>query len=189
MGCASACQIFERFSSSLHWVCKSYMLEGMIFHILDDFLIVAQSADTRASYLKRFLAICSEVDLPMAPEKKTVGPVTCLTFHGIELDTVMQEARLPKEKLNKCLNMICEFFQRKTVTFQEIQSLCGLLNFACSVIVTGRAFLRRLFDLTRGLRKPHHRVRLTRGCKDDLLVWKELLQNFTGKCFFFFKTV
>lgn len=71
MGCASPCQIFERFSSSLHWVCKSYMLEGMIFHILDDFLIVAQSADTRASYLKRFVAICSEVNLPMAPEKNS----------------------------------------------------------------------------------------------------------------------
>lgn len=97
----------------------------------------------------------------------------------------MQEARLPKEKLNKCLNMICEFLQRKKVTLQEIQSLCGLLNFACSMIVSGRAFLRRLFDLTRGIQKPHHRVRLTRGCKDDLLVWKELLQNFTGKYFFF----
>lgn len=61
------------------------------------------------------------MNLPMAPEK-TVGPVTCLTFLGIELDTVMQEARLPKEKLNKCLNMICEFLQRKKVTLHEIQS-------------------------------------------------------------------
>lgn len=183
MGCASSCQIFERFSSSLHWVGQSYMPKGMIFHILDDFLIVAQSAATCANYLHKFLSVCSEIGIPMAPEK-TVGPVTCLTFLGIELDTVKQEARLPKDKLEKCLGIICDFLKRKKVTLQELQSLCGLLNFACSVIVAGKAFLRRLFELTRGLRKPHHRVKLTRGCKDDLIVWKTFLENFNGKCFF-----
>ena len=119
----------------------------------------------------------------MAPEK-TIGPVTCLTFLGIELDTVRQEARLPQEKLTKSLHMINDFLHRKKVTLQELQSLCGLLNIACTVVVSGRAFLRRLFNLTKGLRKPHHRVKLNKGCKEDLLVWKEFLENFNGKCFF-----
>ena len=51
---------------------------------------------------------------------------------------------------------------RKSVTLKELQSLIGLLNFACCVVVPGRAFLRRLIDLTRGVRKPTHHVRLTR---------------------------
>lgn len=51
--------------------------------------------------------------------------------------------------------MIKDFLYRKKVTLKELQSLYGLLNFACQA---GRAFLRRLFDLTRGLQKPHHRV-------------------------------
>ena len=70
------------------------------------------------------------------------------------------------------------------MTLKELQSLCGLLNFTCQVVVPGRAFLRRLFDLTHNLQKPHHRIKLTRGCKDDLLVWKEFLEQFNGKCFF-----
>ena len=43
MGCSSSCQIFERFSTSLHWIGEKYMSEGKMFHILDDFLIVSVS--------------------------------------------------------------------------------------------------------------------------------------------------
>jgi hypothetical protein len=111
-------------------------------------------------------------------------PDTSITFLGIELDTVKQEARLPQDKLSKCLEIICEFLHRKKGTLKELQFLCGLLNFACQVVIPCRAFLRRLFDLTRGLRKPHHTVKLSRGCKDDLLVWKHFIEEFNGKCFF-----
>ena len=62
--------------------------------------------------------------------------------------------------------------------------LVGVLNFACSVVVPGRAFLRRLIDLTIGIRHPHHRVRLTRQAKLDLGVWLEFLNNFNGRSFF-----
>ena len=67
----------------------------------------------------------------MAPEK-TVGPSTTLAFAGIELDTVLMEARLPHEKLDKCWDLLSTFLRRRRVTLQEIQSLTGLLNFACS---------------------------------------------------------
>lgn len=69
----------------------------------------------------------------MAPEK-TSGPSTTLPFAGIELDTIKLEARLPRDKLQKCVEFIREFLRRKKVTLRKIQSLVGLLNFACSVI-------------------------------------------------------
>jgi hypothetical protein len=43
MGCSVSCQIFERFSSGLHWIGQYYMPEGLMFHILDDFLIVQKN--------------------------------------------------------------------------------------------------------------------------------------------------
>jgi len=183
MECSSACQIFERFSTALEWIGNLLMPEGLIFHILDDFLIIAQTEQLCKTYLEIFLEICSKIGIPMAPEK-TVGPSTLLTFLGIELDTVRQEARLPLEKIQKCLSMSEMFLRRKKVTLEEIQYLCGLLNFSCQVVLPGRTFLRRLFELTRGLEKPHHHVKLKRGCKDDLLVWKEFLHTFNGKYFF-----
>ena len=73
---------------------------------------------------------------------------------------------------------------RKSVTLEELQSLIGLLNFACCVVVPGRAFLRRLIDLTRGVRKPTHHVRLTKESKYDLQVWLNFLRSYNGKSFF-----
>ena len=62
--------------------------------------------------------------------------------------------------------------------------VCGLLNFACSVVIPGRAFLRRLIDLTIGIRYEHHKIRLTQQAKADLNVWLSFLENFNGQCFF-----
>ena len=55
---------------------------------------------------------------------------------------------------------------------------------ACQVVLPGRAFLRRLIDLTIGLRLPHHHRRLTVGSRLDLEMWLRFLQSFKGKCFF-----
>ena len=86
----------------------------------------------------------------MAPEK-TEGPSPFLSFAGIELDCSMNEARLPQEKVRKCLLAIRSLLGRKKVTLKELQSLIGLLNFACSVVTPGRVFLRRLINLTIGI--------------------------------------
>jgi len=119
----------------------------------------------------------------MAPEK-TVGPSTTLSFAGIELDSVKSEARLPRDKLDRCIQLISTFLQRKKASLREIQSLTGLLNFACSVVVPGRAFLRRLINLTIGIRAPQHFIRISRDVKEDLKVWLSFLSTFNGHSFF-----
>ena len=119
----------------------------------------------------------------MAPEK-TCGPSTTLSFAGIELDSLLLEARLPIDKISKCKTLISEFLHRKKVTLKDVQSLTGLLNFACSVISLGRAFLRRLIDLTLGIRSPIHYIRLNREVKADLRLWLSFLSNFNGRSFF-----
>ena len=121
--------------------------------------------------------------IAMAPEK-TVGPLTTLAFAGIELDTVLMEARLLQEKLDKCRDLLSTFLRRRKITLQEIQSLMGLLNFACTVIVPGRAFLRRLIDLTIGARKPQFLIRLSKDVKENLLVWQSFFSGFNGRSFF-----
>ena len=103
---------------------------------------------------------------------------------GIELDTIKSEARLPTEKIPKCVQSISDFLTRNKVKLKELQSLIGLLNFACSVITPGRAFLRRLIDLTCGATLQHHFIRLRQDTKEDLRVWLSFLSNFNGKSFF-----
>lgn len=79
---------------------------------------------------------------------------------GLELDTLNFEIRLPQDKLTQLKLEIQKFKAKRSATLKELQSLIGMLNFACSVVPPGRTFLRRLIDLTIGLKKPYHHRRL-----------------------------
>ena len=151
--------------------------------ILDDFLIIDKSLDTCGAQLNRFLQFSHELGVPMA-EEKTVGPAHVLTFAGIELDCLKHEARLPREKVEKCPEVIIQFLSRKKVTLKELQSLIGLLNFACSIIKPGRVFLRRLINLTIGVIRPTYFIRLTLDVKKDLRIWQQFITSFNCQSMF-----
>ena len=155
-----------------------------VLHILDDFLFIAKSEEQCRSDLNNFLTMCNYLGVPLAPEK-TVGPATVLQFAGITLDSVRQEARLPAEKLPRCRAMLQDFQARRSVRLKELQSLIGLLNFTCLVVVPGRAFLHRMIDLTKGVKKPHHHIHLSRGAQSDIMLWLRFLEDFNGRSFFF----
>ena len=180
MGCSSSCLTFETFSTAVEWIAWHKLKIDYILHLLDDFLLGASSSQLCKKQLDLFLSLCSYLGIPMAPEK-TCGPATTMSFAGIELDSVLLEARLPLEKVEKCKSLLSQFLTRKKVTLQEVQSLTGLLNFACSVIQPGQAFLRRHVDLTLGVKKANHKIRLNREVKEDLKIWLSFFSNFNGK--------
>jgi hypothetical protein len=57
-----------------------------------------------------------------------------MTFLGIEFDTVAMELRLPCEKLTELKQRIKLLLGCKNTTLRKIQSIIGLLNFACQVV-------------------------------------------------------
>lgn len=59
-----------------------------------------------------------------------------------------------------------------------------MLNYACCVVPPRRTFLRRLINLTIGLKKPHHHRNLNLEAKADLKAWQVFLESFNGKAFF-----
>ena len=108
MGCSSSCLTFETFSTAVEWIARQRLSIAHILHLLDDFLIVASSATLCQAQLDLFLNLCSYLGIPMAPEK-TCGPATTLSFAGIELDSILSEARLPLDKIDKSRNLISAF--------------------------------------------------------------------------------
>ncbi|XP_061194309.1 uncharacterized protein LOC133202483 [Saccostrea echinata] len=100
----------------------------------------------------------TNIGVPIAHDKK-VEPTQVLTFLGIELDTVNMTMKLSLEKLNQLHGIIQYFLKAKKASLREMQSLIGLLNFACKVVASGRAFCRRLINSTIGITKQHHRIR------------------------------
>ena len=69
------------------------------------------------------------------------GLSTMLTFLGTELDTQLQACRLPDSKLKDLQQKLRELVKKRKVSLKELQELVDHLNFACRVIVPGRAFL------------------------------------------------
>lgn len=184
MGCSISCSIFETFSTALQWIaCTKFGVPTML-HILDDFLFLGPPDSSICKLaLHQFMSMCDVLGVPIKGEK-TEGPSTTLIFLGIELDTVNMEARLPEEKIVKIRNALHSAKRRKKMTLRELQSLIGLLNFACCVVVPGRAFLRRLIALTRGVSKPHFRIRMNSQARLDLNAGCEFIDNFNGKSMF-----
>ena len=181
MGCRSSCAIFEEFSTAVEWIAMRELKLGGLVHILDEFLLISTSYQNGIQNLVGFQALCKNLGIPLAPEK-TVGPTSCLTFAGIELDASAMTARLPADKLlAKAIGMISSALQNNRLTLQELQSIIRFLNFACKVVVPGRAFLRRLINLTLGIKKSNHFIWLTSLAKADLQAWLLFLHQFNGK--------
>ena len=147
MGLSSACNLFEKFSSALHWVTNEKQKIPGCVHLLNDFLLVGlPTLSICEGQLTLFLQFLDHVKVPIKPEK-TIFPTTVLICLGLELDTDTMEIRLPLDKLHKLRDKINYAKNRQKLTLQELQSLIGLLNFACTVVPPGRTFLRRLIDL------------------------------------------
>ena len=185
MGCRTACRIFETFSTALAWICQQKLGVHNIAHVLDDFLFLESTETACQGSLDSFMKLCEDINIPLAPEK-TQGPAQVLTFLGIELDTVRMQAKLPQDKLSKCRENIQQLLPKrvKHIRLRRLQSIIGLLNFACRVIAPGRAFLRRLIDLTQQGNRPHHFIKLTRETKEDLRTWLAFLKLHNGVTIF-----
>ena len=152
MECSKSCSIFESFSTALEGIGTSHLRASAVLHILDDFLFIAPTQERCARDSSNFLDLSKFWEVPIVSEK-TMGPYTTLQFAGITLDSVIMEARLPIDKLKKCRDLLSEFLRKRSVTLRDLQSLIGFLN--------GRAFLRRLIDITKGIKRPTHHIRLT----------------------------
>ena len=159
MGCASPCKTFECFSSAIEWIAIAKLHITYMIHLLDYFLIIASSATLCSRQLSCFLDMCDYLGIPIAPDK-TMGPATVLSF-AVVLNLTLFTLRHVSPLTKSCGVRICfQNFSCVKRSHKDLQSLIGLLNFTCTVVLPGSAFLHRLIDLTIGINRPQHLVRL-----------------------------
>ena len=157
----------------------SYKTKEPLVNYLDDYFFTALLKLLCDAQVSEFLNVCEIINFPVSLEK-TVWGTTLLTFLGLLLDTVNQLICIPLDKLERANNMI-EFFLNKRngkVTVLQVQRLAGFLNFLCRAIVPGRAFVRRLYNLTAETNLlPHHHIRISEEVRLDLDIWKIFLSH------------
>ena len=174
-GSSISCKIFQEISDSIAHIVQ-YRTHRDLINYLDDYFFVAWLKSLCDEQVEAFLAVCSEINFPVALQKTFWG-TTILIFLGLLLDMENKVIRIPMEKITKTLNQV-EFFlntNNKKATVLQIQRLCGSLNFLCKCVVPGRTFTRRLYSTVSSKLKPHHHIHITRENRMDLTVWKQFL--------------
>ena len=101
-------------------------------------------------------------------EHKIECPACCMTFLGIEIDTIEGCLRLPKNILWRLCELLREWSHKRACTKRELLSLAGLLHHAATVVKPGRMFVRRLIDLSAIPKELHFHVRLNKDARSDI---------------------
>ena len=179
-GCSISCATFERFATFLESAVRRRSPVGRLLHYLDDFLFGGRK-HTRDCHaiMNHFHNCMSELGVPVASEK-TEGPQTVLVFLGLELDSDEMVVRVPMEKVGEIMQKIEAVLSKRKVTLRTIQSLIGVLQFACRAIIPGRPFCRRLINATCGIQLPYYHIRVTQNIKKDLKMWLEFFKQYNG---------
>lgn len=180
-GCSIACSSFEKFSSFLHWLVAQKSQNYNIIHYLDDFLFVGEQNTLQCSKLaEMFMLTCSELGVPIN-DKKTEGPCTRLSFLGLGIDTIDKVIFIPDNKVAELRSKLSSITSSKKVTLKEMESLCGSLNFFAKAIPGSRAFNRRFYNTTIGIRKHYHLIKVTQAVKEDARIWLTFLDQYNGR--------
>ena len=170
------------FSAVANAVQGMMQLQGVSYieHYIDDFITMgAVGTQECAENIRIMHETCRELGVPVE-EAKSEGPVSKLHFLGIELDTTAMELRLPHEKLTSLLKLLGDWRGKKSCTKRELLSIIGSLSHATKVVRSGRAFLRRLIDLSKLAKRPHHHLRLSREARSDLEWWFRFASSWNG---------
>jgi hypothetical protein len=133
------------------------------------------SNDSCLNILKVFQSICLDLGVPLC-EETIIGPVKVITYLGLEIDAENQTVQIPQDKLLKAKNALLLFSSSKKIRLRDLQSIVGHIR----AIPSGRAFLRRFYDVMYQAKKTYHFIRITRGIHDDAIVWLRFLHEFNG---------
>ena len=159
-GPSISCSHFQRFSNAVKHIVV-YRTKKNLVNYLDDFLFTALMTLLYNNQVREFLEVCRLINFPVSLEK-TFWASTCMTFLGLLIDTVNQCVAVPLEKLQKAVALINDILNKKSkkVTLNQLQKVCGFLNFLGKCVIPGRAFTKRPYMYTANDKlKPHHHIR------------------------------
>lgn len=124
MGWAVSSNIFEKFATFLHWLVEKKSGFSTLDHFLDDFLFAGKAQSNNCKVPRDcFLETTAELGVPIAKEKSK-GPVTVLTFLGLEIDTNELAVRIPEEKLKLLIRDLKFYLSQNKITLKKF-TFCG----------------------------------------------------------------
>ena len=173
----------RQLSTAVHWTAVQHLDIAHMVHLTDNVLIVC---------LKQGGARSTWLFLPPLPWnwRSTVNREKFCTKHHHDLSQVRNwqhshGGRTASGQTTKVLKPHTNMLLTTKAHFEKPTINTWMLNFACAFIMPGRAFLRRMIDLTIGVSKPFHFIPIMKQVHDDLNYEARSCQSLTiGPLFF-----
>ena len=179
-GARASPMIFHRLTQA---ACHMMANKGYtVLAYLDDFLIIEPTQLRCRAAFNMLVSLLESLGFTIN-WTKVVYPAQCLTFLGVEINTVKYELRLPVDRVAEW-SLCKETNLKRKCSKLYLQRLLGKLNWVARVVRGGRIFLRRLITLANSVKRPHHRVYLNLSARADLLWWTSLLPAHNCKTLF-----
>ena len=86
------------------------------------------------------------------------------------------------DKQKTVLEKIDAVLKTKSISYEALKSLIGLLFFACKVIIFEKSFLRHFYNASTASERGHH-IKINKTIKVDFLWWNEFLLKWNDVCF------
>ena len=141
---------------------------------MNDFLIFIFSENDYQTYEEFFAELCKQLNINIKIEKNFIKLIAI--FFNIELNTVDMTAHLSADKQKAVLEKVDVVLKTKSISYKTLESLIGLLFFACKVVIFERFFLRHLYDALAASKREHH-IKINKTVKINLLWWNEFLSK------------
>ena len=180
-GCRSSVFIFNTLANALAWILQVKYAISLLTHYLDDFFTCgAPDSDQCRRNLCVIIDVFHHLGVPLAMDK-LIGPVTLIIYFEIEIDSIAEEIRLPKDKFNELMSCLQFWSGQKKCMKWELLSLIGKLSFAAKVVWSGRIFLRHLINLSSTVPKLYYHITLNQSAQEDIAWWLTFVPTWNGK--------
>ena len=178
-GASISCAHFQEMSDAIAHIFRVKSGGKNLINYLDDYFFAALLKIVCDQQINLFLNICKQIKMPISLDKTFWG-TNQLIFLSLLIDTVRGMVFIPQEKLDAALKLIQMVLKchSKKITLEELQKLCGMLNFFTRCIVPARTFTRRLYSKISGnkkILKSHHHINVDSEMRLDLELWLTFL--------------
>lgn len=193
-GLGSSSLLFETPALAARHILNVRVHQSKTDQYADDFFQVTPASHgiqiARQSLSQSISILHDELGLPV-PADKVEGPNTQLTVLGLLLDSNSMSICLDPIRLADMRTLVSHWQHKTCYTRKQLQSLIGLLMFACIAIRPGRIFLHRMLSLLRSIPEHSNNTPATRtppvhgfsshsDMRRDLSWWQHHLLTWNG---------
>ena len=177
----------QKVTDAVSWILRHLGLEEMdgipynVCNYSDDLGGVEKTMERAMASYNKLNWLLTDLGLEESV-KKAEPPTTCITYLGVQFDSLKMTMSVPPEKVTEIKAEIGLWVRKTTITRRDLQSLLGKLFWVAKVVMHARPFMGRLLAQLRTMTnlKEGKKTKLHEESRKDILWWHCYLDNFNG---------